>query len=90
MVEDAIVDVMNDGVCPEAPVSTWPHFILIGRGAFKTGAAVLQMDQRLEIVVFQVADVDPFVGRSLFYPLRAMAHSAWFAAAQLRCEATQR
>ena len=44
MIEDAIVDGVDDGVGPEAPIHAGPHFILIGGGAFEARATVRQAD----------------------------------------------
>ena len=73
VVENAIVDAVNDGVGPEAPVLSWPHLILISGGAFETSATVGEADQNkvgalgLEIVILQMSDVYVFVGRSFFH-----------------------
>jgi len=40
VVENPVVDAVDDGVGPEAPIHTGPHFVLIGGSAFEARAAV--------------------------------------------------
>jgi len=66
--ENAAVDAVDDGVGPEAPVLGGPHFVAVEGDAFEAGVAVGEWSEEkigalgLEVVVFEMADVNLAVG----------------------------
>lgn len=78
--KDAAVDAVHDGIGPQSPICSRPHFVLIGGRSLKARAAIRQRDQhkigafRLKIVVFQMPHMDVPVGRSLLHQERLFGH----------------
>src|SRR5208283_5615042 len=80
MHKNAAVDAVHDGISPQPPVPSGPHFVLIGCRSLEARATTGQCDQnkigsfRLKIVVLQMPHVNVLVWRSLFHQERFIGH----------------